>query len=110
MSTAPHRPRPLRRRGAARVIPESIPATAADEEALVEHPDGWYWIAPDGRQQFGPFASCSLARADRESSSIESVDEGQTLHELQRESGIDEHMDPERGYADDDGPLDIDRR
>ena len=22
---------------------------------VVEHPDGWYWVAPDGHQQFGPF-------------------------------------------------------
>lgn len=109
MTTAPRRPRPLRRRGAARVIPESKPA-ADDEQALVEHPDGWYWIAPDGRQQFGPFASCALARADRDGSGIETVDEGQSLRELQRESGIDEHMDIESGHLDDDGPLDIDRR
>jgi hypothetical protein len=57
-------PKPRRRVGAAAVIEEHR-AEGADE-GLVSHPDGWYWVAPDGHQQFGPFASAEEARADRD--------------------------------------------
>lgn len=58
-------PKPRRRVGAAAVIEEHRAVDMRDT-SLIEHPDGWYWIAPDGRQQFGPFASAEEARADRD--------------------------------------------
>ena len=96
------RPAPLRRRGAARVIPESVPAEpGADETSLLEHPDGWYWVAPDGKQQFGPFETCSLARADRDryggGDGIETVSEAETLRESEQAIGISEWIDAETG-------------
>lgn len=69
----------------------------------VEHPDGWYWTAPDGQQQFGPFDTLADARRDRERGSIEAIDEAG----LERESLVgdalgeaaeDRHAeDPDRG-------------
>jgi hypothetical protein len=91
--TAP-RPKPLRRRGAARVIPES---STGGDAGLVEHPDGWYWTAPDGRQTFGPFATRELAVADRDRGDDEAPTEGETLQEAESEIGIADWIDAETG-------------
>ncbi len=89
----------LRRRGAARVIEEGLPAGAADSDRpeFIEHPDGWYWLAPDGRQQFGPFESHDLARVDRDRYSEEAPAEGETLREAESEIGIADWIDAETG-------------
>lgn len=94
------RPKPLRRRGAARVIGESPrgAASLADDEATcVEHPDGWYWVAPDGHQEFGPFANRSEALADRDRYSEEAPIEGESVQEAEREIGIADWIDAETG-------------
>jgi hypothetical protein len=98
MKPKPQPQRRLRRRGAARVI-EPAPDLPAEKpgDVYVEHPDGWYWIAPDGRQQFGPFETCSLARADRDRASEEAVDERQALREAEREVGMADWLDAETG-------------
>lgn len=81
--------KPLRRRGPARSIAEHAADSGVDE-GFVEHPDGWYWVAPDGRQQFGPFETCSLARADRDRVSEESVNEAEAEREAERELGVED--------------------
>lgn len=71
---------------------------AAPEADVVERPDGFYWIAPDGRQAFGPFETPALARADRDR-----LDEGrapvpgETLAEAEDEIGVATWIDPETG-------------
>lgn len=91
-------PKPLRPRGAARVIAESLPGGAGDDVgSLVQHPDGWYWIAPDGHQEFGPFATRSLALGDRDRYSEEAPSEGETVEEAEREIGIGDWIDAETG-------------
>lgn len=91
-------PPPLRRRGAARVIPEASAGTPADDRsALVEHPDGWYWVAADGHQQFGPFATPSLALQDRNVDDEQALSEGETIQEAEREIGIGDWIDAQTG-------------
>ncbi len=99
----PRRPRnPARRSpapppppvGAARVIE---PAPDESSAPLLERPDGWYWIAPDGRQQFGPFASAAEARADRDRYDEAAPTPGETLEEAEQEIGIADWIDPETG-------------
>lgn len=91
-------PRPLRPRGAARVIAEAPGASMADERAaLIERPDGWYWIAADGHQQFGPFATRALALRDRDRDNDEAPSEGETVQEAEREIGIADWIDAETG-------------
>jgi len=98
MSAPTHRPKPLRRRGAARVIPEApAPAAGADETAFAERPDGWYWLAPDGQQEFGPFADRQAARADRDRYNEEAPSEGETVQEAEREIGVGDWIDAETG-------------
>lgn len=98
MNAPAPRPKPRRRRGAARVIPEvRAPSTADDEAAFVEHPDGWYWLGPDGQQEFGPFADRHAARADRDRDNEEAPAEGETVQEAEREIGIGDWIDAETG-------------
>lgn len=96
MSNAkPPRPPVMRRRGAARVISEA-PAAALDA-AVVERPDGWYWVAPDGQQEFGPFENRGAARTDRDRYSEEAPSEGETVQEAEQEIGIADWIDAETG-------------
>lgn len=92
------KPKPLRRRGAARVIPEarSAPVSRRDTD-VVKRPDGWYWLAPGGHQEFGPFPSASLALADRDASNEEAPAEGETIAEAEAEIGIADWIDAETG-------------
>ena len=85
---SPH-PKPQRRRGPAHAIPEHAPETESGE-GFVQHPDGWYWTAPDGLQQFGPFETCAFARADRDRVSEEAVDEAEAEREAEQALGVED--------------------
>ena len=85
----PSSARRLVRRGAARVIKET-PAAERDDAGLLNLPDGWYWMAPDGHQQFGPFDSAELARADRARGSVEAIEDDGAIREVERVAGIAE--------------------
>ena len=68
-----------------------------DSSALVRHPDGYYWVAPDGRQEFGPFASAQEALDDMNAAGDESIEPGETLEEAERELGLSEWVDSDTG-------------
>ncbi|HSQ72847.1 MAG TPA: hypothetical protein VLM87_10530 [Rubrivivax sp.] len=85
--------RPLRPRGAARVIEPGPAATVA----VIQRPDGFYWLAPDGLQAFGPFESPELARADHDAYDEQAPEPGETLEEAERDLGIGEWIDPDPG-------------
>lgn len=69
-----------------------------DRDALVQHPDGWYWLAPDGKDQFGPFATAEEALADMTAAADDDVVEpGETLQEAEDELGIADWVDPDTG-------------
>ena len=70
------------------------PAPAPEEavtdrraEKIVLRPDGFYWQAPERKQEFGPFETLELARAAP----------GETLQEAEDEIGIADWIDPETG-------------
>lgn len=92
-------PKPLRPRGAARVIAEHAPDGSLDahDADLVCRPDGWYWLADDGASAFGPFASAVEARGDRDRFSDEAPSEGETLQEAEQELGVADWIDPDTG-------------
>ncbi len=90
----PHCPAP--------VSPPAAPdALAADERLarIVEHPDGYYWLAFDGHQEFGPFDNVDDALADMDAAPAgdESLEPGETLAEAEQEIGIAEWIDPDTG-------------
>jgi len=96
MKSTGKKPRPLRRKGSARVIAESMPAAAGDS-VIFERPDGWYWAAPDGHQDFGPFASRELARVDRDRFDEQGLEATETVQEAEHEIGVADWIDAETG-------------
>lgn len=77
-------------------IPE---ASGAAEVALpiLDRPDGYYWQAPDGRQEFGPFETYDLACADRDGCDEQGSSTSETLQEVESEAGIADWIDAETG-------------
>jgi hypothetical protein len=88
--------KPRRRIGSAKVI-EEAPTTEIPPAPIVEHPDGFYWLAPDGKQQFGPFDTFELARADRDQFDDRAPEPGETVQEAERDIGIEDWIDPDTG-------------
>lgn len=89
------------RHGRPPVIPSiaAIPeAAAAAPDRIVQRPDGDHWMAPDGRQEFGPFQTLEQAPADM----LDAVDEDapqpdDALPEVHSEIGIADRIDHEAG-------------
>ena len=75
---------------------ELIMDSRADQ--IMARPDGYYWQAPDGKQEFGPFESIEEALADKGySDDDEEPVPGETLQEAEDEIGIADWIDPETG-------------
>ena len=64
---------------------------------IVARPDGYHWIAPDGRQEFGPFETLQLARSDMDGAYEAEPVAAETLEEVEREVGVSDWIDPETG-------------
>jgi hypothetical protein len=64
---------------------------------IIERPDGFYWQAPDGRQEIGPFETYEEAEADSEAITEEAVAPGETLHQAEFDIGIADWIDPDTG-------------
>jgi hypothetical protein len=75
--------------------PPSTPVNG--DPTVYERPNGWYWAAPDGHQEFGPFDSRGTARADRDRFDEQAPAEGETLREAEQEIGIADWIDAETG-------------
>ncbi len=104
-STTPPKPRA---RPVARRVPVTPPAAvpAHDDEALdtsdgservFARPDGYYWLAPDGKQEVGPFDSLAEAMADMDSGDAAGWAPGETLAEAESEIGVADWIDPDSG-------------
>ena len=95
------------------------PAGAADEEALDtsdlgerirSRPDGYYWVAIDGRQEIGPFDSFAEAMADMDSGDAGGWTPGETLAEAESEIGVADWIDPDSGLpAEGQAPTHLER-
>lgn len=72
-------------------------AADLDLDQIMVRPDGYYWLAPDGKQEFGPFDSRELALADMTYSDEDAPMPGETLQEAEDEIGIADWIDPETG-------------
>lgn len=71
--------------------------TEAADEPVVHRPDGWYWTAPDGHQDFGPFESREAALADLHAAEPDDLEPGESLREAEDELGIADFIDPDTG-------------
>ena len=68
-----------------------------DPAGIVERPDGYYWQALVGRQEFGPFETYELAQTDRDALSEEALAPLETMHMAEQEIGIANWIDPDTG-------------
>ncbi len=76
-----------------------------DSGSVVRHPDGYYWLAPDGHQQFGPFATAQEALDDMNAAGDDSIEPGETLQEAEQELGLADWVDADTGeLAEQTGP------
>ena len=79
------------------IVPDEELLRVDEVDAILVRPDGYYWRAPDGRQEFGPFASVELALADMAEAGGEAPEPGETLQEAEDEIGIADWIDPDTG-------------
>ncbi len=79
--------------------PDIADAARPDEESsrVVVRPDGYYWIADDGRQEFGPFVTATQAVAALREGIETTSEPGETVAEAEAEIGIAEWVDPDTG-------------
>ena len=67
-------------------------------ESIVARPDGYHWLARDGVEEFGPFATLEEARAAMQEAVEDSGHEpAESLQEAELEIGISDWIDPETG-------------
>lgn len=64
---------------------------------IVLRPDGYHWLAPDGRQEFGPFECRADAIADRDEVNEATLAPGESLEEAEDELGIASWVNPDTG-------------
>ena len=76
------------------VAEDLTPEVDVESTALVQRPDGWYWLADEGRQEVGPFPSAAEALADMRSAQ-EGSEPGAALRETEEELGVADWIDPD---------------
>ena len=64
---------------------------------VVLRPDGYHWIAPDGRHELGPFETLERAIAYRDACDEGAPAAGESVQEAEAEIGISDWIDPETG-------------
>ncbi|MDH5538366.1 MAG: hypothetical protein OEY03_03080 [Rhizobacter sp.] len=94
------RPPPAHQESAAGPVGEAQEPGADDDlQRIVSRPDGYHWVAVDGRQEFGPFETREEALADMLAPGEDdaALGDAPTLQEVEREIGISDWTDPETG-------------
>ncbi len=93
--------KPMPKQVAAQPAPSDMPEDVGDDDSsarIVTRPDGYHWLAADGRQEFGPFETVEDALADMLSTGADDQSgPGAALHEAEDEIGIADWIDPDTG-------------
>ncbi|HTN50374.1 MAG TPA: hypothetical protein VMK32_13175 [Burkholderiaceae bacterium] len=76
---------------------EPAPPADAEPSRVVARPDGYYWVADDGRQEFGPFATAAMALLAMREGLETALEAGESVAEAEAEIGIADWGDPETG-------------
>jgi hypothetical protein len=84
--------RPAREVPPARTVPDA--PTDDESSRVAARPDGFYWVADDGHQEFGPFPTALEALLALRAGIDTSLEPDITLEEAEAEIGF---VDPERG-------------
>src|SRR5262245_3170949 len=66
-------------------------------ERIFSRPDGYYWLAPDGKHEIGPFDTFAEALADMDSGDAAGWTPGETLAEAESELGVADWIDSDSG-------------
>jgi len=78
--------------------PDDVGDVDESSARIVTRPDGYHWLAADGRQEFGPFETVDDALADMLATGADDLTEpGVALHEAEDEIGIADWIDPDTG-------------
>jgi hypothetical protein len=89
---------------------EEVLDTSDGGERIFARPDGYYWLALDGKQEVGPFATLAEAMADMDSGDAAGWAPGETLAEAESEIGVSDWIDPDSGaLAEGQGPTHLER-
>lgn len=70
---------------------------AEETSRVMARPDGFYWVADDGRQEFGPFVTAVQALAALRDGIETTPEPGETVAEAAAEIGVAEWVDPDTG-------------
>jgi hypothetical protein len=84
----------MTRVAAAPPAPEKPLEPDVDASSLVQRPDGWYWLADDGRQEMGPFPTAGECLADMRAGQ-EGREPGAVLREAEGDIGVADWIDPD---------------
>ena len=76
---------------------DDVPPNHDESSRIVARPDGYYWVADDGRQEFGPFPDVSEALQALRSGLEAGSEPDELLAEAEAEMGIVEPASPEGG-------------
>ena len=76
--------------------PEDESVTEVELGELVHRPDGYYWLAADGTEELGPYATMEEALAEV-AGADEDAEPGESLEEAEDEIGIAGWIDPDTG-------------
>jgi hypothetical protein len=91
-------------------LDEEVLDTSDGHERIFARPNGYYWLAPDSRQEVGPFDSLAEAMADMDSGDAAGWAPGETLAEAESEIGVADWIDPDSGaLAEGQGPTHLER-
>ena len=62
-------------------------------DRVVARPDGYYWVADDGEQEFGPYPTAARALAAAGEAIDATQDEARALQDAEAEIGVAERQD-----------------
>jgi hypothetical protein len=72
---------------------DTAAATGAANDHVVARPDGYYWVADDGEQEFGPYPTAAQALQAANEAIERTVEEEQALRDVEAEIGVAERQD-----------------
>lgn len=78
---------------------QAIPETGPDydQTRVIERPDGFYWQAVKGGEEFGPFPTLLDAVEDMRYMDDSDLEVGESVAEAEDEIGISGWVDPDTG-------------
>ena len=78
---------------------QAIPETGPDydQTRVIERPDGFYWQAVNGGEEFGPFPTLLDAVEDMRYMDDSDLEVGESVAEAEDEIGISGWVDPDTG-------------